>query len=409
MLWDSIWIDVRAASLAADATEYGFVQDAAIGVDAGRIVWFGSRRELPAPPETLAKTVHSGAGRLLLPGFIDCHTHLVFGGDRTLDQEMRASGSTYAAIAAAGGGIRSTVAMTRSLSVEELVHGALPRGRALVADGVTTLEIKSGYGLDVESELKQLRAARMVGQLLGVDVVPTLLALHALPPEFAHARDQYVDLVCEELIPAAADGLAVAVDVFCETIAFTRQECARALRVARDCGLSVKVHADQLSDMDAASLAAEFGALSADHLEYTSHSGVSALAQAGAVAVLLPGAFLLLNESQKPPVAALRAARVPIALSTDCNPGSSPVTSLSLMLPLGCAAFGLTPREALAGVTREAARALGLSSDRGTLEVGKRADLTLWDVGHPRELAYWVGGQRCAETIRSGLRQGARG
>ncbi len=401
-MWDQLWINLNAATLAGADTDYGAITDAALGVVDGRLAYVGPRSELPGPPDALARTVHDAGGRWITPGLIDCHTHLVFGGDRTLDQMMRASGASYADIAKAGGGIRSTVGMTRKLSVEALVAGALPRARALLNDGVTTLEIKSGYGLSVEAELKQLQAARALGELLDVSVVPTLLALHALPEEYARDRAGYVDLVCRELIPAAAAAqLAVAVDVFCETIAFSVAECAQVLSVAREHGLAVKVHADQLSDMGAAALAAEFGALSADHVEYTSTAGVDALARSGTTAVLLPGAYLLLNEKQRPPIAALRAAGVPLALSTDCNPGTSPLTSLTLTLPLGCALFGLTPVEALVGVTRHAARALGLS-DRGTLEPGHRADFALWDVGHPRELAYWVGGQRCAGRVRSG-------
>ena len=402
-MWDHLWLDLNLATLAADSVDYGCVEDAALGVVDGRIAWLGHRTDLPGEPAALARAVHSAGRRWATPGLIDCHTHLVFGGDRTLDQAMRAAGATYAAIAAAGGGIRSTVGMTRSLSVDELVAAALPRGRALVADGVTTLEIKSGYGLTVEAELKQLRAARRVGEALGVDVVPTLLALHALPAEYSTDRSRYVDMVCSELIPAAkAEGLAVAVDVFCESIAFSVPECERALRVARDLGLAVKVHADQLSDMNAAALAAEYGALSADHVEYTSGAGVAAMAASGTAAVLLPGAFLLLNETQKPPVAEFRVHGVPMALSTDCNPGTSPVTSLALMVPLGCALFGLSPLEALTGVTRHAAGALGLAGERGSLAVGLRADLALWDIEHPRELAYWVGGQRCHGTVRGG-------
>ncbi len=402
-MWDHLWLDLNLATLTADAADYGCVENAAVGVVDGRIAWLGTRTSLPAQPQVLARKVHSAGGHWVTPGLIDCHTHLVFGGDRTLDQAMRAAGATYAAIAAAGGGIRSTVGMTRSLSVDALVAAALPRGRALVADGVTTLEIKSGYGLNVEAELKQLRAARRLGEELGVEVVPTLLALHALPVEYADDRAGYVDLVCHELIPAAKDeNLAVAVDVFCESIAFTVAECERALRVARDLGLAVKVHADQLSDMNAAALAADYAALSADHVEYTSAAGVAAMASSGTTAVLLPGAFVLLNETQKPPVAAFREFGVPMALSTDCNPGTSPVTSLALMVPLGCALFGLSPLEALIGVTRHAARALGLSGDRGALAVGLRADFALWEIGHPRELAYWVGGQRCRGIVRGG-------
>ena len=403
-MWDQLWLNLHAATLTAGNSDFGAIADAAIGVRQGRIDFIGARRSLPGEPSSLARQVHDAGGRWLTPGLVECHTHLIFGGDRTLDQAMRAAGASYVEIANAGGGIRSTVKMTRELSVEQLVEAALPRARALLADGVTTLEIKSGYGLTVEAELKQLRAARALGETLDVEIVPTLLALHALPEEYAADRGGYVELVCQELIPrAVAERLAVAVDVFCEKIAFSVAECTRVLEVARAHGLSVKVHADQLTDMGAAALAAEYGALSADHVEYTSAAGVEALAKSGTTAVLLPGAFLLLNEKQRPPVAAMRAAGVPMALSTDCNPGTSPMTSLALTLPLGCALFGLSPVEAMAGVTREAARALGLSADRGTLAAGMRADFALWDVGHPRELAYWVGGQRCAGRARGGV------
>jgi imidazolonepropionase len=402
-VWDCLWLDVSAATLAASAPDYGFIPDAALAITGENISWVGPRAALPDAPERLARRIESGAGRCLTPGLIDCHTHVVFGGDRALDLELRTQGKSYADIAAAGGGIRSTVTRTRSLSAEELARVALPRARALIADGVTTLEIKSGYGLDVETELRMLRAIRLLAHALDVEVVPTLLALHALPPESSADRAGYVDRVCRELIPAAAaERLAVAVDVFCESIAFTVPECARALEAAREHGLQVKVHADQLSDMGAARLAAEFAALSADHLEYTSGDGVRAMATSGTVAVLLPGAFLVLKETRRPPVAQLRDARVPLALATDCNPGTSPCTSLSLMLPLGCALFGMTPEEALAAVTRNAARALGLGATRGSLEPGKRADLALWDVEHPRELSYWLGGTRCAAVIRGG-------
>jgi imidazolonepropionase len=331
----------------------------------------------------------------------------VFGGNRALDFDLRAQGATYAAIAQAGGGIRSTVGHTRELTAAELAAAALPRARRLLADGVTTVEIKSGYGLDVAGELKLLEAARRLGAELDVEVVPTLLALHALPAEFARDRAGYVDLVTRELIPAvAAAKLAVAVDVFCETIAFTRAECAQALRAALDHGLAVKVHADQLSDGGGAALAAEFGALSADHLEYTGEPGVAALAAGGTVAVLLPGAFLMLAEKQRPPVALLRAHGVPMAVATDLNPGTSPCTSLTTALALARAQFGLTAAEGLAAVTREAARALGLLASRGTLETGKRADFCLWDFEHPRELGYWLGPGACHAVVRGGVRRG---
>ncbi len=407
-MWDALWTEVSLATL-AEPGGVGLVEDGALAVENGAIAWVGPRAALPAAPQQLARTLHSGGGRLLTPALVDCHTHLVFGGDRSLDFALRAEGASYAAIAAAGGGIRSTVAATRGLSEEELAAAALPRARALLAGGVATVEIKSGYGLDVASELKMLRAARRLGALLDAEIVPTLLALHALPEDFKHDRAGYVDRVVRELIPEVArQQLAVAVDVFCESIAFTPAECRRALVAAREHGLRVKVHADQLSAIGATELAAEFGALSADHLEYTTPAGVAALAAAGSVAVLLPVAFIVIGETQKPPVAALRAAGVPLAVATDCNPGTSPCTSLPLALALARAQFGLTATEALRAATVEAAHALGLGDSRGTLEVGKRADLCLWDLKHPREFGYWLGYEGLAAVVRGGkLRAGA--
>ncbi len=402
-MWDALWTNVSAATLAGP-DGVGLDGDAALGITDGAISWIGARSALPAAPHQLARTVHDGGGRLLTPALIDCHTHLVFGGDRALDFALRAEGASYAAIAAAGGGIRSTVALTRNLSEEELALAALPRARAMLKEGVTTIEVKSGYGLDVASELKLLRAAVRVGAELGLEIVPTLLALHALPPEFANDRAGYVDLVVRELIPEAArQRLAVAVDVFCEAIAFTPAECRRALKAATDLGLRVKVHADQLSSIGAAELAAEFGALSADHLEYTTTAGIEALARAGSVAVLLPVAFVVIGETRKPPVPALRAAGVRFAVATDCNPGTSPCTSISLALALARAEFGLTATEALRGATVEAARALGLEATRGTLAVGKRADFCLWDFKHPQEFGYWLGLNAVHTVVQAGV------
>ena len=407
-MWDSLWLDLSAATL-AEPGGFGLVPDAAIGVRDGRIEWLGPRAALPAAPQQLARTVHSGGGRLVTPALVDCHTHLVFGGDRALDFAMRAEGASYQAIAAAGGGIRSTVAQTRGLGAEELAAVALPRARALLADGVATVEIKSGYGLDVATELKMLEAARHLGTLLDAEVVPTLLALHALPPEFASDRSGWVDVVVRELIPEVVRRrLAVAVDVFCESIAFTVAECARVLDAAKSHGLAVKVHADQLSAMGAAELAAAYGALSADHLEYLTEAGVAALAASGTVGVMLPVAFVVIGETRRPPIASLRAAGVPLAVATDCNPGTSPCTSLTLAMALARAEFGLTAPEALRGATIEAARALGLAASRGTLEAGKRADFCLWDLAHPREFGYWLGNRSLDAVVRGGqLRAGA--
>jgi imidazolonepropionase len=397
--WDELWTGVHLACMTG-VEGYGAVEDAALAIRGGRIAWLGRRADLPRSAG--AQRHRDGGGRWLTPALIDCHTHLVFAGDRAGEFEARLAGASYEAIARAGGGILSTVRATRAASEDELVAEALPRARALVAEGVGTLEIKSGYGLDPATELKMLRAARRVGEQAGVRVRATCLALHALPPEYRDDRGAYVARVADELLPAvAAEGLADAVDVFCERIAFTRDECARVLARARELGLATRVHADQLCPGGGAELAAEARARSAEHLEYASEEGVRALARAGTVAVLLPGAFVLLRETQRPPVEALRRERVPIAIATDCNPGTSPCVSLLAMLPLAAAAFGLTPAEALAGVTRNAARALGLQDELGTLAVGRRAEFAAWDVGHPRELAYWLGRNPCAELVRA--------
>jgi imidazolonepropionase len=378
----------------------GALSDGALGIAGDRIAWLGAARDLPRDANA-ARTLDAG-GRWLTPGLIDCHTHLVYAGNRAHEFEARQEGATYADIAKAGGGINATVRATRKASEDELIAQSRPRLAALAAEGVTSIEIKSGYGLDTANELKQLAAAKKLAAELGVDVRTTLLAAHAVPPEFAGRADAYVDLVCREMIPAAARvGLAHAVDAFCESIGFTPAQTRRVFEAARAQGLAVKLHADQLSDSDGAALAAEFGALSADHLEYTSEAGVAAMARAGTVAVLLPGAFYALRESQLPPIAALRARGVPMAVATDCNPGTSPVTSLLLMLNMACTVFRLTPEEALAGATKHAARALGFA-DRGTLATGQRADLALWDIDVPAELAYRIGGNPCAGIVRAG-------
>jgi imidazolonepropionase len=352
----------------------------------------GPRGELPGPAEALAREVRSAGGGWITPGLIDCHTHLVFGGDRSDEFERRLRGATYAEIAREGGGILSTVRATRAAGEDGLVASARRRLRRLLRDGVTTVEIKSGYGLDLDSELAMLRAARRLGREEPVEVVATLLAAHAVPPEYANRRGAYVEHVVQDILPAAARaGLMDAVDAFLEGIAFDAAEVGRVFEAAAALGLPVRLHADQLEDGGGAALAARHGALSADHLEHTSEAGVEAMAAARTVAVLLPGAWYTLREARKPPVEAFRRHGVPMALATDANPGSSPILSLLLVLNMGCTLFGLTPEEALAGVTRHAARALGVEHDRGTLETGKRADLALWDVPSPAALAYWIG------------------
>ena len=388
----------------ADAGEpYGAVRDGLVAVAAGRIAWVGPASAAPAEVTARPRRTLDGEGGWVTPGLIDCHTHLVFAGTRAAEFEMRLRGMTYQQIALAGGGIRSTVAATRAASRNELYEASVIRFHTLAEHGVTTVEIKSGYGLDIETELRMLRVARSLGERFPVRVSRTLLAAHALPAEYAGRREAYLDLVCREMIPrAAAAGLAHAVDSFCEGIAFTSAECARVFEAAAAHGLPVRLHADQLSPLGGAELAARFRARSADHLEYATEAGCRALANAGTTAVLLPGAFYFLGESQRPPVEALRRHRVPIAVATDLNPGSSPVASPLLAMNLACVLFGLTPEEALAGMTRHAAPVLGLQGEAGVISPGMGADLALWDVDHPAELSYWMGANPCRAVVRGG-------
>ena len=394
-----VWTHCRAATMVAGATPYGLVEDAALVAEGARIAWVGPRRELPAQWRGAAENDCGGA--LVTPGLVDCHTHLVYGGDRAQEFEQRLNGASYEEIARAGGGIASTVRATRAASEGELLAQSRPRLRALCAEGVTTLEIKSGYGLALEHERKCLRVARTLGRQERMAVTTTFLGAHALPPEFAGRPDAYVDELLRMLPLLHAEGLVDAVDAFCERIAFTPAQTQRVFEAARALGLPLKLHAEQLSDSGGAALAARFGALSADHLEWVGEEGVRAMAQAGTVAVLLPGAFYFLRETRLPPIAMLREHGVTIAISTDCNPGSSPCTSLLLMLNMACTLFRLTPEEALAGVTRNAARALGLA-DRGTLQAGKRADFVLWNVAQPAQLAYAIGAHPLLQTIQEG-------
>ncbi len=398
--WDSLWINLRLATMAANGAAYGAIDDGAIAVRDGRIAWIGARSDLPAQA---ARATHDALGRWVTPGLIDCHTHLVFGGDRAREFELRLGGATYEEISRAGGGIRSTVAATRQASQADLLARAQSRLDALAREGVMTVEIKSGYGLDVATEVKQLRVARALGRATGMRIVTTFLGAHALPPEFQGRQGAYVDLVSGAMLEAvAAEKLADAVDCFAEGIAFTNEETSRIFAAARAKGLAVKLHADQLSDQGGAALAARFGALSADHLEYASESGLEAMGRAGTVAVLLPGAFYFLREKQLPPLAALRRCGVPIALATDANPGSSPILSLLLIMNMAATLFRMTPEEALAGVTRHAARALGLADEIGTLEIGKAADFVVWDIERPAELVYWVARNPLHQAVRAG-------
>jgi imidazolonepropionase len=407
MNWDLLLTRASLATFAGQAG-YGLLTEAAVACQGGQIVWTGPMRDLPEASVATAREVHDLGGALVTPGLIDCHTHLVFGGDRAQEFDLRLNGATYEDIARAGGGIVSTVRATRDASEDALFAQSLPRAQALLADGVTTLEIKSGYGLELAAERRMLRVARRLGQELGVTVQTSFLGLHALPPEYKDRRNEYVDLVCNELLPALADeGLVDAVDAFCEGIGFTRAETQRVFEHAQQLGLRVKLHAEQLSDLDGAALVAEFSGLSADHLEYLSEAGIRAMARAGTVAVLLPGAFYALRETKLPPVAALRSHGVPMAIATDCNPGTSPLLSLRLAANMACTLFRLTPEEALRGITVNAARALGLA-DRGTLAVGKRADLVAWNVKQPAELCYWIGGGLARQVWIGGVAMPAR-
>lgn len=401
-LWDSLLINVTAATMVPGDAAYGLCPDAAVAVQNGRITYSGPRSGLPDTPENLARTVTDGRGILVTPGLIDCHTHLVYGGNRAAEFEMRLTGVPYEDIARRGGGIISTVRATRTADDDALTASALPRLDALLADGVTTVEIKSGYGLTTESERKMLRVARRLAIERPVDIRTTFLGAHALPPEYTGQADAYIDHLCTDMLPAlAAEGLVDAVDAFCEGIGFSVAQTRRLFEAARALGLPVKLHAEQLSNLGGSALVAAFNGLSADHIEHLDEAGVQAMAAAGTVAVLLPGAFYCLRETKLPPMDLLRQYGVPMAVSTDCNPGTSPVTSMTLMLSMACTLFRLTPEEALAGVTRHAAKALGLS-DRGQIAPGLRADLALWRVDHPAELAYSIGLNPCAATMTGG-------
>jgi len=404
MLWDGLLLDCRLATLAGNGIAFGLIDDGALGWKDGRIVFAAPMSALPGRPDTLAREVHSARSALVTPGLIDCHTHLVFAGDRAAEFELRLNGASYADIAKAGGGIVSTVTNTRAASEDDLLAQSLTRARTLLADGVTTLEIKSGYGLDLENETKMLRVARRIGDELGIGVRTTFLGAHAVPPEFAGRQSDYVDEVCIHMLPKIAhSGFADAVDAFCENIAFTPSETRRVFETARAHGLPVKLHADQLSDQGGAALAAEFGALSADHLEYTNEAGIGAMAAAGSVAVMLPGAFYTLRESTLPPIETFRRHGVALAVASDLNPGTSPLLSLRQAMNMACTLFRMTPEEALLGTTVHAARALGLG-DRGTLASGQRADFVIWNASHPAELCYWIGGALARQVFVGGHR-----
>jgi len=394
--FDAVFANVNLATM---VDGYGEIRDGAIAVHHGRIAWLGPRREAPR-----AAVIHDCDGAWLTPGLVDCHTHIVHAGNRSNEWEARLEGASYEDIARNGGGIMATVRATRAASVEQLLRESAPRVSQLLAEGVTTLEIKSGYGLNLQGEANLLRAARRIGELLPVKVRTTFLGAHALPPEFTDRPDDYIAEVTERMLPLLVkENLVDAVDAFCEHIGFTYDQTERVFATARKLGLPVKLHAEQLSDQRGAELVARYKGLSADHLEHLTAAGIQAMAAAGTVAVLLPGAWYFLRETQAPPIAALREAGVPLAVATDCNPGTSPLSSLLLAMNMACTLWRLTPREALQGATVNAARALGLRDQIGTLEVGKRADFALWDIARPAELAYAIGFNPCQAVVNGGV------
>ena len=403
-MFDTLLVNANLATMRAGGAPYGAIRDGAIGITAGRIEWVGPRDDLSGAPEALATDVLDAERAWVTPGLVDCHTHLVYGGNRANEFEMRLNGASYEEIARAGGGIVSTVLTTREASDHELATTAAGRVKSLLSEGVTTVEIKSGYGLDLATELRMLRIARLLGDTAPVTVKTTFLGAHAVPAEFKGRADAYIDFVVNEVLPAVASaGLADAVDCFCENIGFTPEQTMRVFDAAKALGLPVKLHADQRTDTGGAALAAKYGALSADHIEYSNEAGIAAMAAAGTVGVLLPGAYYFLREDHLPDIAAMRRHGLDMALATDSNPGSSPLVSILLALNFGCTIFRLTPEEALAGVTRNGAKALGMGATHGTIEVGKVADLVLWKVDAPAELAYAMGANPCLRVLKSGV------
>lgn len=399
--FDSVWIDVNLATM--NETDYGIIENAAIAIKDGKIAWLGKRKDLPAF-DAFATPTYQGKGGWITPGLIDCHTHIVYGGNRAKEFEMRLEGATYQEIAAAGGGIVSTVKATREADEETLYVAAKNRLNALMQEGVTTVEIKSGYGLDTETEIKMLRIARLLGEHHPIDVKTTFLGAHALPPEYKDNADGYIDLVCGEMMDAVVkDDLADAVDAFCESVGFDLAQTKRVFEAAKKHNIPVKLHAEQMSNLGGSEMAAGFNALSVDHIEFLDEAGIKAIKESGTVAVVLPGAFYFLRETQQPPIDLLRKHKVPMAIATDANPGSSPLCSLQLMLNMACTLFRMTPYEALAGVTLHAAKALGVQEKVGSLAVGKQADLVLWDIEHPAQLSYQYGVNPCAQVIKNGV------
>ena len=398
--WDLLLTDVHLATMADGTSPYGIVENGALAISGGNIAWLGQASDLPSHDGCETRSLN---GAWLTPALIDCHTHLVFAGNRAAEFEQRLRGASYEEIARSGGGIMSTVNATRAASNDDLSTATSARLYALKREGVATVEIKSGYGLNTETELRMLQVARDLAASSGQSIRTTFLGAHAIPAEFKGKSGNYIDLVCNEMLPAAHDAqLADAVDAFCENIAFSTDEVGRVFETAKAFDIPVKLHADQLTNSGGAALAASFGALSADHLEFTSDDGVRAMADAGTVAVMLPGAFLTLGETQLPPINAMRDSNVDIAIATDCNPGTSPICSIRAAMNLASTMFHMNPEECLAGVTRNAAKALGLEQDRGTLEIDKRADIAPWNVGHPREISYWMGLNQLSELLIAG-------
>jgi len=397
MTFSTLFRNAQIATM-TPGKSYGLIENGAVVISADRIKWVGAEKELP--DEFAGLQGKNLEGRLVTPALIDCHTHLVYGGSRSTEFELRLNGASYEEIARNGGGILSTVTATRNVSEDELLAQSLPRLDAFLAEGVATIEIKSGYGLDIETEIKMLRVARKLGKERSVRVKTSFLGAHAIPPEFSGKADAYIDFVCEEVLQAVHyENLADAVDGFCENIAFSPNQISRVFEKAKSFGLPVKLHAEQLSNLGGARLAAKYGALSADHLEFLDQTGVEVMGESGTVAVLLPGAFYTLRETQLPPLDSLRKAEVPIAIATDCNPGSSPLTSILLCMNMACTLFRMTPEEALCGVTIIAAQALGIGDEVGTIEVGKKAELAVWNVDQPAELAYRVGFNPLEEMV----------
>ncbi len=403
-MWDSLWINCHLCTMndAGNGSGLGIIHNGAIASTAGNIVWVGEASKLPDAPEKLAKEINDLNGSWITPGLIDCHTHIVHGGERINEFNMRLEGASYEEIARAGGGIRSTVKATRTASEQELFDKAMKRAQSLQSEGVTVLEIKSGYGLDWENETKQLRVARKIGETLPLDVVTTYLAAHTTPEEYQNDSDGYIDSIIEKLPELKKSELADAVDGFCEGIAFSPAQIEKLFKAAKDLGFSLKLHAEQLSDLGGAALAARYGAKSADHLEYVSEESAKAMAEASSVAVILPCAFYFLNETKKPPIDLFRKNAVPMAVATDMNPGSSPCCSLLLAMNMACTFFKMTPTETMRGVTLHAAQALGLQNTHGSLEIGKVADLAVWDITHPAELSYHMGFNPLQELIKGG-------